>query len=352
MKSEVSVPTRGYSIGRIWKFPAIALVILQIGVLAACSDHPVTGAKLASDGAFRVALLTPGPVSDAGWNAAAYEGLELIKSKLGAETALVQTKSPADFEDALRDFASRGFQLIFAHGFEYTDSAIEVARSFPNTCFVVSSGSESSANVASITFNVDQATYVEGVLAAGVSKTGVVGAVGGIELPSIRLFFEGFKRGFLSVRPKGRILVSYTGNFDDVGAAKEAALAQIGQGADVLIHNADAAGLGVFLAAEQAHVFAFGVFNNQNDVAPDVVIASAVTSTRLAFLKIATEVKGKRFHPGMLEFGMHDGMVSVVFNPKLESRIPTAALERARKVEHDLATGQLVLAPTLNSGQL
>jgi basic membrane protein A and related proteins len=329
-----------------WNFPALALVLLYLTVLGACTSHPAPATKPASSSAFRVALLTPGPVSDAGWNAAAYEGLELIKAKLGADTALVQTKSPADFDDAFRDFASRGFDLIFAHGFEYTDSAIEVARSFPNTCFVVSSGSESSANVASITFNVDQATYVEGVLAAGVSKTGVVGAVGGIELPSIRLFFEGFKRGFLSVQPKGRILISYTGNFDDVGAAKEAALAQISQGADLLIHNADAAGLGVFLAAAQAHVFAFGVFNNQNNVAPDVVLASAVTSTPLAFLKIATEVKAKRFHPGMLEFGMQDGMVSVVFNPRLESRIPAAALQRARKVQHDLATGQLVLPPT------
>jgi basic membrane lipoprotein Med (substrate-binding protein (PBP1-ABC) superfamily) len=258
----------------------------------------------------------------------------------------VQTKSPADFDDAFRDFASRGFDLIFAHGFEYTDSALEVARSFPNTYFVVSSGSESSKNVASVTFNVDQATYVEGVLAAGVSKTGVVGAVGGIELPSIKLFFEGFKRGFLAEQPKGRILISYTGNFDDVGAAKEAALAQIGQGADVLIHNADAAGLGVFLAAAQGHAYAFGVFNNQNNVAPDVVLASAVTSTPLAFLKIATEVRDKNFHPGMLEFGMQDGMVSVVFNPKLESRIPKTALDRALKVEHDLATGQLVLPST------
>ncbi len=328
------------------KFLGLALVLVQVSALAACTSHPAADAKPAS-AALKVALLTPGPVSDAGWNAAAYEGLELIKARLGADTALVQTKSPADFEDAFRDFASRGFDLIFAHGFEYTDSALEVARSFPNTYFVVSSGSESSANVASIAFNVDQATYVEGVLAAGVSKTGVVGAVGGIELPSIKLFFEGFKRGFLSVQPKGRILISYTGNFDDVGAAKEAALAQISQGADVLIHNADAAGLGVFLAAEQAHVYAFGVFNNQNNVAPDVVLASAVTSTPLAFLKIATEVKDKRFHPGMLEFGTQDGMVNVVYNPKLELRIPAAALERARKAEHDLATGQLVLPPTV-----
>src|ERR1700740_2698424 len=111
--------------------------------------------------------------------------------------------APADFEDGFRDFASRGFNLIFAHGYEYTDSAISVARDFPNVYFVVSSGSQSSRNVASLTFKFDQAAYAEGVLAGGVTKTGVVGAIGGIELPSIRQTFEGFKRGFLSVRPKG-----------------------------------------------------------------------------------------------------------------------------------------------------
>lgn len=321
---------------------AALFLLVQMSVLVACNSHPATPA---ANPGFRVALLTPGSISDAGWNAAAFNGLQLIKSKLGAETALVQTKSPADFEDAFRDFASRGFDLVFAHGFEYTDAALEVAKQFPNTYFVVSSGSSSSSNVASITFNVDQATYVEGVLAGGVSKTGVVGAIGGIELPSIRLTFDGFRKGFLSVQPKGRVLVSYTGNFDDVGAAKEAALSQISQGADVLIHDADAAGLGVFVAASQAHVYAFGTFNNQNNIAPDVVLASAVTSTPLAFLKIATEVKNKQFHPGMLEFGMQDGMVNVVFNPKLESRIPAAAIERARKAEHDLATRPPISPP-------
>ncbi len=233
----------------------------------------------------------------------------------------------------MRDFASRGFDLIFAHGFEYTDAALRVAQDFPNTYFVVSSGGAASRNVASLAFKFDQAAYIEGILAAGVSKSGVVGAIGGIELPTIKLTFEGFKRGFLSARPHGRILISYTGSFNDVGAAKEATLAQIGQGADVFIHDADAAGLGVFLAAQQAHAFAFGAFNNQNNVAPDVVLASAVTSTPLAFLKIAREVKAHSFHPGMLEFGMKDGMVKVVLNPRLEPRIPVATLARVRAAE-------------------
>jgi basic membrane protein A and related proteins len=304
----------------------LALVICAAIVGIASCTSPAK--KPPDSSSFRVALLTPGPVSDAGWNAAAFDGLQLIKAKLGAEIALVQTRSPADFDDGFRDFASRRFNLIFAHGYEYTESAIGVARDFPKVYFVVSSGSQWSRNVASLTFKVDQAAYVEGVLAGGVTKTGIVGAIGGIELPSIRLTFEGFRRGFLSVRPNGRLLVSYIGKFDDVGAAKEAALAQISQGADIIVHDADAAGLGVFQAAAQEHVLAFGAIRNQNDVVPGVVLASAVTSTAQAFLRIATEVRDNRFRPGMLEFGMEDGMVKVVLNPKLESRIPESAMKR------------------------
>src|SRR5262249_43528191 len=152
----------------------------------------------------------------------------------------------------------------------------------------VTSGSGSSANVASLTFKIEEAAYVEGVLAGSITKTGVVGAIGGIELPAIRLTFEGFRRGVIAARPNGRLLVSYTGSSDDVGAAKEAALAQISQRADVLFHNADAAGLGVFQAARQAHIYAFGANRNQNDVAPETVLASAVTKIPEAFLKLAT----------------------------------------------------------------
>ncbi len=306
------------------------LMVMLTAAMAACTAHPTNAVNSSN---FKVALLVPGPISDAGWNAAAFDGLQLIKTKLGAETAMVQTRSPTDFEDGFRDFAARGFNLIFAHGYEYTDAAISVARDFPNTYFVVSSGSEASKNVASLTFKVDDAAYLEGIIAGGVTKSGVVGAIGGVELPSIKITFDGFRRGFLSERANGRVLISFTGKFDDLGAAKEAAQAQINQGADVLLHDADAAGLGVFQAAAQAHIFAFGAIRNQNNIAPETILASAVTSTPRAFLKIATEVKEHTFHPGMLEFGMEDGMVKVILNPRLESLIPPATLAKVRQAE-------------------
>jgi basic membrane protein A len=175
----------------------------------------------------------------------------------------VQTQSPADFEDSLRDVASRGFNIVFAHGFEYTDAALKVGRLSPKTWFIVTSGSGSPANVSSLTFKIEKATYFQGVIAGGMTKTGVIGAISGIELPSIKLTFAGIRRGFLATRLQGRMPVSFTGRFDDVGAAKEAVLAQVSAGGDLLFHNADAAGLGVFQAAVPSHIYAFGANGDQ-----------------------------------------------------------------------------------------
>ncbi len=319
--------------------PFFVLIVLS---LAACHSGSGAGSSAAS---FKVALLTPGPVSDAGWNASAFEGLELIKQKLGADTAMVQTTSPADFEDAFRDFGTRGFRLIFAHGFEYTDTALKVAKLFPDTTFVVTSGSGSSENVASLSFKIEEAAYVLGVLAGGVSKTGVIGAVGGIQLPSIRFTFDGYKRGFLAARPDGRVLISYIGNFEDVGAAKEAALAQVSQGADLLYHEADAAGLGVFQAAAQSHIYAFGTNRNQNAVMPDTILASAVTDIPDSFVKIATEVRDRKFHPAMIEYGMEEGMVKVEYNDRLVQKVPKSAVDRANAAVQDIIAGKITFPP-------
>jgi basic membrane protein A and related proteins len=315
-------------------------LVVALCITSGCqSSAPSSGAVAA----FKVALLTPGPVSDAGWNAAAFQGLQQIKKELNVETALVQTQSPADFEDSLRDFASRGFNIVFAHGFEYTDAALRVGNLFPKTWFIVTSGSESAANVSSLTFKIEEATYVQGVIAGEMTKTGVIGAVGGIELPSIKLTFAGIRRGFLTTRPQGRLRVSFTGSFDDVGAAKEAALAQVSAGADLLFHNADAAGLGVFQAAVQSHVYAFGANGDQNGVAPENILASAVTHIPKAFVRIASEIKNGEFHGGMLEYGMKEGMVEVVYNPRLQSKIPAATLEKAQEAERQIIAGKIVL---------
>jgi basic membrane protein A and related proteins len=290
---------------------------------------------------FKVALLSPGPVSDAGWNALAYEGLLAIREQLGAEIAQIQTKTPAEFEEGFRDFARRGYKLVFGHGFEFQDAAAAVAPDFPDTVFITTSGNTVRKNVAPLRFMIEEATYLEGMLAAGMSKTGKAGAVGGIEIPSVKSTVIAFEAGAKAVRPDFAMVTAYVGNWEDVGAAKEAALAQIQQGVDFLFHNADAAGLGVFRAAEEKQVYAFGSNKNQNDVAPDVVIASAVADIPQAFVQVARDVKEGRFVGKIERMGMKDGVVSLVFNPRLEAKIPADLKARIAQARAAIIAGTL-----------
>jgi basic membrane lipoprotein Med (substrate-binding protein (PBP1-ABC) superfamily) len=297
------------------------VVLLSLGSVVACS-RPAEEPRAAAG--FKVALLSPGPVSDAGWNALAYEGLLAIRDQLGAEIAQIETKTPAEFEEGFRDFAQRGFQLVFGHGFEFQEAAAAVAPHFPKTVFITTSGNTVRPNVAPLRFMLEEATYLAGMLAARMSQTGRAGLVGGMDIPPVKSTFLAFAAGATAARPGFAVSTSYIGNWEDVGAAKEAALALVQQGADVLLHNADAAGLGVFQAAREKQVLAMGSNKNQNQVVPEVIIASAVIDIPGAFVKVARAVKDGRFVAQIEKMGMKDGVVSLQYNPTLAQRIPDA----------------------------
>ncbi len=137
----------------------ILLALLAAPLLATVPSCGKPAAPKAPAG-FRVALLTPGPVSDAGWNAGAFEGLKAIEKELGAKVSHVQAKTPSEFEEQFRAYAADGYSLCFGHGFEFQDAAARVAREYPGTVFVTTSGSRTSANQAPLVFELEQATYL------------------------------------------------------------------------------------------------------------------------------------------------------------------------------------------------
>jgi basic membrane lipoprotein Med (substrate-binding protein (PBP1-ABC) superfamily) len=316
------------------------LLLALLLLLAACSQSEPTAD---TSKVFKVALLSPGPVSDAGWNALAYEGLLAIRDQLGAEIAQVEVHNPGQFEDGFRDFAQRGFNLIFGHGFEFQDAAAAVAPSFPNTVFITTSGNTVRPNVAPLRFMLEEATYLEGMLTASMSKSGKAGAVGGMAIPSVKSTITAYEAGAKAVNPNFQVMTSYVGNWEDVGAAKEAALALVQQGADFLFHNADAAGLGVFQAAQASKVLAFGANKNQNAIAPDVVLASAAIDIPRAFVTIARQVKDGTFVAQVEKLGMKDGVISLQYNAALADRIPADVKARVDAAQQQILAGTLVV---------
>lgn len=322
------------NIAPLLAFVAIALV----GACARNSDKPQSdgGAKT-----FRVALLTPGPITDKSWNGGAYDGLVALRDSLGAEISHIQTKTPADFEENFRQYGAQGYNLVLGHGFEFQDAAVRVAPAYPKTNYVVTSGRVVSSNLAGVSFLFEEASYQAGMVAGAMTKTNTLGLIAGTELPPVKASFAAFERGAKAVNPKVQVLTSYIGNWDDVSAGKEQALAQIARGADILFQNADAAGLGVFQAARDKKVLAFGTNADQNSVAPDVIVGSVVIDLRKAFLIIGREVQSGTFKGRVINLGVKDNVVRLVLNPDptMQARIPAPARTAVDSVGNLLRLG-------------
>jgi len=313
--------------------------LVAVALVAACAPRP-------AQRGIRVGLITPGSITDAAWNAAAYRGLVEIRDSLHLPISQVEARTPASQEEALRTYAVQGYRLVFANGFEFQGPAERVSEEYPETIFIVTSGERVKGNVAPLIFRLEEASYLAGMVAGGMTRSNLLGFVGGIKLPPIEAAYQGWVRGARAVNRDVQSRQVYLNSFDDAAAGREAALALIRAGADMLHHNADAAALGVFQAArESPGVYVFGANENQAAVAPEHVLGSAVIDLPRAFLLVAREVKDGRFTPRTEVFGLRSGVVRYAANPKLEHLVPAALRARVAAAADSIAAGTLEAAP-------
>lgn len=290
----------------------------------------------------RVGLITPGSIADAAWNSGAYAGLKRIHDSLGLAVSHVEARTPAEQDEALRTYAEQGYDLVFAHGFEFQGTAERVSSEYPKTVFIVTSGSRTQGNVSPLIFKLEDASYLAGMVAGGLTRTDVLGFVGGIELPPIKAAYEGWVNGARAVNPAVRSREIYLNSFDDAAAGREAALALIRVGADMFHHNADAAALGLFQAVKESPgVYVFGANADQASLAPERVPGSAVIDLPRAFLLVAREVKAGTFTPKTEVFGLASGVVRYEANPALDTLVPAALQARVKAAADSIAAGTL-----------
>ncbi|MDQ6611674.1 MAG: BMP family protein [Gemmatimonadota bacterium] len=318
---------------------ALVVAIISVNACNAKDNRSSDTVKLANGAQMRVALLTSGPISDQGWNGGAYDGLLAIRDSLGATISNIQTKTPAEYDENFRQYGAQNYTLVFGHGFEFQDAAARVAPQFPKTAYVVTSGRVVAPNLAGVGFAFGQAAFQAGLLAGTLTKSNVIGLIAGAEIPPVKSAFAAFERGVKMVNPKVRVLTAYIGNWDDVSAGKELALSQISQGADIIFQNADAAGLGVFQAAKEKKILAFGANANQNSIAPDVVVASVVIDLPKAMMMIAREVQAGSFKGRVIDMGVASDVVRLEINPGFATRISPAITASIDSVSKSIKAG-------------
>ena len=322
---------RGLSLGAF----SICLIAVSTLLSVSCSRTP-------SNPSFRVALVTPGSVSDAAWNSGAYAGLLLIRDTLDAQVSQVEARTPGEQEDNLRRYAAEGYNIVFGHGFEFQGAAERVSSEYPGTIFVITSGERQTGNVTPLVFRFHEGTYLAGMIAGGMTRSGILGFVGGIELPPIKLGYDGWVNGARRVSQAVQTRSIYLNSFDDIAAGREAALQLIRLGADMLHHNADAAALGLFQAVKESPaVFAFGANADQSALAPGRVIGSAVIDLPKAFLLVGREVKEGRFVPRVESFGLESGVIRYQTNPAMVGTIPPELMARVVAARDSIVAGTL-----------
>lgn len=223
----------------------------------------------------RIAMVLPGPITDKGWNTGGKYGLDYLGTTYGAETAYQDAVPTTDYVEVYRDFASHGFNIIIGHGNEFNDPAVTVSKEYPDLYFVVLGGQTTpGGNLMSVVAHEAQSTFIPGYIAGKMTKTNKIAGIGGFDFPGIIAQLEGFRQGAEYGNPDVEVSITYIGTFEDTAKAKEAALAQIDAGADVVFHIVDNAGVGVFEAVKQKDVYGVGFAMDQSQFAPDNVITS------------------------------------------------------------------------------
>ncbi|MEV6675995.1 BMP family ABC transporter substrate-binding protein [Streptomyces erythrochromogenes] len=285
---------------------------------------------------------------DQSFNDAAYAGLKKAETELkikGAEAEPTDGEGEADKVQRLTELARKGNNPVIGVGFAYAPAIKKVAPKFPNTTFgIIDDTSVTGPNVANMVFNEEQGSYLAGVAAAKVSKTGTVGFIGGVEVPLIKKFEAGFTQGVKDTNPNAKVLSAYLTqppNFDgfakpDLG--KAAALGQLDAGgADVVYAAAGLAGSGAIEAASSKGKWAIGVDSDQYNQAglakyKDSILTSVTKDVSDSVFDLIKSVEDGKPTTGEIRYGLDkDGVGLADSNPKYKEMTDViAAVEKAK----------------------
>ncbi|MCG8354644.1 MAG: BMP family ABC transporter substrate-binding protein [Kiloniellales bacterium] len=297
--------------------------------------------------------IKPGVVYDMGgkfdksFNQAAYDGAEAFKKATGIEYLDFEPSTEAQREQALRNMARRGVNVIVAVGFSQASAVEAVAPELPDVKFTVIDGVVEAPNVQSVVFKEHEGSFLVGMLAAMASKTGKVGFVGGMDVPLIRKFACGYEHGVRHVDAEAQVFANMTGNtpaaWNDPTKGGELARSQFDRGADVIFAAAGSTGVGVYQAAQDAGKLAIGVDSNQNHLHPGTMLSSMVKRVDVATEEAFRSAMDGTWEAGFRVLGLAEDGVGWALdehNRALISAEMESALEQARQ---KIVAGEIVV---------
>ncbi|MBL0691818.1 MAG: BMP family ABC transporter substrate-binding protein [SAR324 cluster bacterium] len=303
----------------------------------------------------KVALVfDAGGKNDRSFNQAAWEGAKQAEKSFGIILKDVEPPDSSAVQEAIRNFASQGFDLIIGVGFANAPAIKTVAKEFPKISFAIVDSRVDLPNVASLEFKEQEGSFLVGVIAGmtsyNVKGKKAVGFIGGMDIPLIHKFEVGFTQGVKAVNSDIKVLVNYVGNtpaaWNDPAKGKEISNAQIAKGATVIYSAAGGSGGGMFDAIKNKNgkkdcasmkescVYAIGVDSNQNYIVPGQVLTSMLKRVDVAVYNTIRQMNSGSFKGGSYVFGLSSNGVGYAldkYNKSLISDDTIAKVAQYRK---------------------
>lgn len=304
-----------------------------------------TEAPAEPEAPFRVAVVMPSAINDLAFSQSMYDALVRIQEEMGGPEKFEFVYSEGmfvvdDAAAAIRDYASQGYNLVIAHGSQYGSSLQEIAPDFPNTSFAwgTTANTFGQPNIFAYEAASHEGGYVNGVLAAALSKSKVIGVVGPIETGDAKLYVDGFKAGVAATDPAITVNVNYIGSFSDVALASEAATTHIAAGADAMTGTAQMV-VGAIGKAKEANVMWFGTQSNQTSLAPAVVVANQVYHWEVILREMIAKIKKGELGGTSFKADLKNGGEVIEFNPDFQ--IPADVKDLADKTIQGIIDGSI-----------
>jgi basic membrane protein A len=308
----------------------------------------------------KVAYLPCGQINDHSWSETGYLGMTQAKEALAAQgvTLIVdytESLQPAQIEAAARDYAARGYNPVVLHCGTFSAAAINAAKAFPGTKFMVSTAPDTKDLPKNFWFydaSQQEASFIAGYLGGLVSKKARVGAIGGFDFPALARQVEGFRLGARYANPKIRSYATYINSWEDAGKAKEAAQAQIDSGADVIFAATDQAARGAFTAAENSDVYAIASYTDQASLAPKAILASVLYDYPSLVKMMVVNAVLDKLEPGKIyQVGVAGGIGELAPNAPLYSALPNDVRSKVTAVIEAIKSGKLKVPQLTKAGE-
>jgi basic membrane protein A and related proteins len=322
------------------RFLFVAVLLCLALVFIGCQKKEAKPAALA------IAMCTDvGGINDQSFNQSAWEGLQKAGTDLGIKVSYKESKQDADYVPNLETLLDAKNTLIWGIGYMMADAVKQEATKNPKQMYAIIDqdyGKDTPANVVGVTFHAEQASFLVGYIAGKMTKTGKVGFVGGMSGPLIAAFQFGYESGVKQANPKVKIMSQYAESFSDAAKGKAIATQMYQGGCDIVYHAAGGVGAGVIEAAKEKNKFAIGVDRDQNYLAPDNVITSAMKRVDNGVYNVAKALKDGTLKGGTtVSYGLAEGGVDVA--PTSSKLVPQKILDEVAKLKQAVIDGKITV---------